>query len=102
VLNNTQGDSPLLLKVDEALVREQWVGGVCPLDFHVTTSGPYCTERTVIPVVNATVSELCPGATIEQRFTLYLHAFFNYLPPADWRFSLDGVVPPPPALRIDG
>jgi hypothetical protein len=100
VLNITQGESPLLLRVNESLVREQWVGGNCPLDFSVSSSGPLCTARMVVPVVNATVSELCAGATIQQRYTLYLHAFYNYLPPQDWRFTTDNVVPPPPELQV--
>lgn len=35
------------------------------------------------------------GVTLSQRYTFFIHAFYGYQPPADWRFSDEGTVPPP-------
>jgi Carboxypeptidase regulatory-like domain len=35
------------------------------------------------------------GVTVEQRYTFFIHAFYGYIPPADWRFTEDGAPPPP-------
>lgn len=36
------------------------------------------------------------GATLQQRFTIYTHAFYGYQPPPEWRFSAGGDLPRPP------
>jgi hypothetical protein len=41
--------------------------------------------------------DLCAGAIVQQDFTLYLHTFYGYRPPAGWRFSQASQVPDPPA-----
>ncbi|HUR61902.1 MAG TPA: carboxypeptidase-like regulatory domain-containing protein [Candidatus Thermoplasmatota archaeon] len=38
---------------------------------------------------------MCPGLTFQQDFTVFLHAFYGYHPPAGWRFSQDGDADPP-------
>lgn len=35
------------------------------------------------------------GVTVSQRYTFFIHAFYGYQPPEDWRFTADGTVPPP-------
>ncbi len=35
------------------------------------------------------------GVTVSQRYTFFIHAFYGYQPPEDWRFTTDGTVPPP-------
>jgi hypothetical protein len=35
------------------------------------------------------------GVTVSQRYTFFIHAFYGYEPPADWRFTDEGTVPPP-------
>lgn len=34
------------------------------------------------------------GATIQQEFQVYTHAFYNFQPPVGWRFSVDGTPEP--------
>jgi hypothetical protein len=35
---------------------------------------------------------------MQQRFTVFTHVFYGYIPPAGWRFTDEGVVPLPPVL----
>ena len=35
------------------------------------------------------------GLTVNQPVKLFLHNFYGYLPPDDWRFATDGAPPPP-------
>ncbi|HUR25484.1 MAG TPA: carboxypeptidase-like regulatory domain-containing protein [Candidatus Thermoplasmatota archaeon] len=35
------------------------------------------------------------GVTVEQQYTFFIHAFYGYQPPEDWRFTSEGTVPPP-------
>jgi Carboxypeptidase regulatory-like domain len=37
------------------------------------------------------------GLTVNQPVKLFLHNFYGYLPPDEWRFAIDGDPPPPPA-----
>lgn len=37
------------------------------------------------------------GLTVNQPVDLYLHNFYGYLPPDDWRFALHGPPPAPPS-----
>ena len=78
---SASGPSPIMTRIDNDTIEEHEIGQVCPIYYSIFAGGVQGT-----PV----------GATVEQRFTMYIHAFYGYLPPEDWRFSNDSTVPPPP------
>jgi Carboxypeptidase regulatory-like domain len=78
---SASGPSPIMARIDNETIEENEIGQVCPIYYSIFAGGIQGT-----PV----------GATVEQRFTMYIHAFYGYLPPDDWRFSNDSTVPPPP------
>ena len=86
-MNGTSGPSPLFTRVHADVLQEWEVGPKCGIYYSVF-AGDASGDPTGqgVPV----------GATVEQRFTFYIHAFYGYLPPADWRFTGDEVVPAPP------
>lgn len=80
--------------------------GVSPV---YTTANATELEEAEIGTTNGIViaifpgrSELTDGApagfgmTVQQRFTVFTHAFHAYMPPPGWRFTTDGSVPDPP------
>lgn len=86
-LNGTSGASPIFVRVFSETLEEYEIGPDCGIYYSVF-SGDATGDPTGegVPV----------GVTVEQRFTAYTHAFYGYLPPVDWRFSVDSTVPPPP------
>ena len=80
-LNDTSGPSPIMTRLHTDLITENEIGQKCPIFYSIFSGGAAGT-----PV----------GVTVEQRFTMYIHAFYGYLPPVDWRFSTDNAVTPPP------
>lgn len=84
VMNSTEGPSPLLLKLDAGLVQQYKLGPRVQLELSVFSgqsqgAGP---DKGV-------------GVVASQRFTIFTHMFYGYLPPPEWRFSADGDPPPP-------
>jgi hypothetical protein len=94
-LNGTRGASPIYVTFNESLLREYDIGPVCGIYFSVFSGD--AAHAPCIPD-NPAVGGACipAGATVEQRFTAYTHAFYGYLPPPGWRFSTESSVPQPP------
>lgn len=76
------GPSPMMDRASEEDIQRSGIGGDCPIYYSIFSG-------EVVPLV---------GFTVEQRGSAYIHAFYNYLPPEDWRFSsdTDGEPPSPP------
>lgn len=95
-MNVTRGPSPLLGTVNATVLADSGVGlgsGIMPRVY----PAPYDPTVQCLPSIGCDGA----GAAVEQRFTLFLHLFYNYRPPADWRFSQSGDVPGP-ALLLGG
>jgi hypothetical protein len=93
-MGSVRGESPIMARINASLLQLNGIGSACPIYYSVFSGGPVCTEPTPIPEVG-TLNPICPGATVEQRFSMYVHAFHGYLPPEDWRFSSGEPVPQP-------
>ena len=90
--NFTEGESPLMVTVDEARLQESSIGGERMMLVQVSVSATY-----TLPVCPPELGPPCGvGVSFEQPYTTYTHAFYGYRPPADWRFSDGTPVPPPP------
>lgn len=90
VQNETVGVSPLLSTLNASVIAESGLGVNSTLVIGVY-GGPYGGEYPCAAgqcVENA-------GLVVEQDFRILTHAFYHYLPPAGWRFSTEGTVPPP-------
>jgi hypothetical protein len=87
LLNGTTGSSPIYTRLYQPVLEDYEIGPRCGVYYSVF-AGDASGDPSGLG--------LALGATIEQRFTIYIHAFYGYLPPADWRFSDDSIVPPPP------
>jgi hypothetical protein len=85
-LNRSEGSSPVYATVNATDLEDADVGITNGL---VLAIFPGRTEATVGQPVGF-------GAAVAQRWTTYTHAFHNYMPPVDWRFTADSTVPPPP------
>ncbi|HUR24596.1 MAG TPA: carboxypeptidase regulatory-like domain-containing protein [Candidatus Thermoplasmatota archaeon] len=90
-LNNTQGESPIYATVNQTQIEAWSIGTGCPIWMSVFSLGPVCSPPEPVFGISH-----CPGFTVEQRFKMYFHTFHGYLPPAGWRFTVDGDPPPPP------
>jgi hypothetical protein len=91
--NFTEGPSPLALGLNHSILAEKDVTGASGrmLLLQVSSAPTY-----TVPGGCAPVSDTCgAGASFEQPFTVYTHAFFGYLPPPGWTFVGDGPPPPP-------
>lgn len=88
------GVSPLVGVIDQAMIEENGIGkngtGLAPAVFTGGTAG---TEACV-PGGGCTFAT---GATVNQKFSLYTHVFYGYMPPEGWRFSESSTVPAPPS-----
>jgi hypothetical protein len=83
-----EGPSPLVLAAEKDLLAENEVGAGQPL-------------RTIIFTAHNSATEP-PGGLLwgvgvqwQQRFTVYIHVFYNFHPPEGWQFSVDGEPVPP-------
>ncbi|MHB1260569.1 MAG: MSCRAMM family protein [Thermoplasmatota archaeon] len=70
------GPSPLLIDLDAQELQENEIG---------------TTRFIAIETFHGGLT----GATVEQRFTDYVHIFYGYTPPEGWRFTETGAVPQP-------
>lgn len=84
-INSTRGASPIFTQVHAEDIEDNGIGS-CPIYYSIF-AGDATGDAAGVPI----------GATVEQRFTMYMHAFHGYLPPAGWRFTADNAVPAPPA-----
>lgn len=80
---DTEGPSPLLLKANNTLLTENNVGTEEPLRTVIFTGHNPLTEPPVGGLWGV-------GFQFQQRFTTYLHAFYNFEPAEDWRFTVNG------------
>lgn len=87
--NGTIGESPLYVTMDQTMLEDSKLG-----------DGAYFLSQTFA----APSLDPCPGVNacgvglvVQQRFTYYLVSFFGYGPSPEWRFAVDGALPPPPA-----
>ena len=85
-LGSAEGPSPVLATIDQETIEEHELGTACPIYYSIfagdATSG-------AVPVG--------VGATVEQRFAMYIHVFHGYQPPEGWRFSSGEPIPQPEA-----
>jgi hypothetical protein len=84
--NSVTGPSPLLDNVTGEKLDKAKVGNGTGLVFSIFSGD---ASNGAVPL------GLGPGATFEQRYTFYVHAFYGYMPPDGWRFTTDGPPPPP-------
>lgn len=92
-----EGPSPLILQANGTLLEENEVGAGQPLRTIVFTAHNSATEPPCVP---GEVPELggCywgVGAQVSQQFKLYVHVFYNMVPPEGWTFGADGDPLPP-------
>lgn len=91
--NFTEGPSPLMLGLNHTVLVEKDVTGASGRMLLIQVSSAPTYQ---VPGGCAPVSDTCGvGASFEQPFTVYTHAFFGYQPPAGWTFVADGPAPPP-------
>ncbi len=101
----SEGPSPLVNRANQTLLEENDVSGYglqirvfnsavtgtdIGRDYGDPTDGDNCIER---PALGGCANGL--GATIDQRFVVYTHAFHNWEPAEDFQFSNDGAPEPP-------
>lgn len=94
-MGSARGESPIMARINTTLLELNGVGSSCPIYYSLFSGGPVCSDPTPIPGVG-TLNPICPGATVEQRFSMYVHAFYGYQPTEGWRFSSGEPVPQPP------
>lgn len=107
--NLTSGPSPLVARVSNHEGPSAWCRNV---------PDPPCGERALeesgIGVTRALLGQVDAGPALkadalcgsvdpcgvghatQQKFSLYTSVFYGYEPPADWLFSDEGLLPPPP------
>lgn len=91
--NFTEGPSPLTLGLNHTVLLDKDITGASGRMLLIQVSSAPTYQ---VPGGCAPVSDTCgAGASFEQPFTVYTHAFFGYLPPADWTFAGSGPAPPP-------
>lgn len=84
VWNRTSGPSPLYGTMDSEMLVESGIGAESYFLAQV-----FAEDEDTIPI-NL-------GATVQQKFQMFLTLFYGYVPPSDWRFTEAGAAPPPPA-----
>lgn len=79
--NSTEGPSPLLQVTTGEQADEVELG--VEEEFQVAI---FSGAADGVPVL---------GVTLSQELTIFMHIFYGYEPPADWRFTVDGAPPAP-------
>jgi hypothetical protein len=92
--NTTQGPSPIFVTVNATELQAAEIGTTNHLVPEVL-AGPNEATQTCLPDQPAVRPCGGYGVAVEQRFSLFTHLFYNFLPPAGWRFSVDGTPSPP-------
>lgn len=75
------GPSPIYNIADAADIEKGTIGGTCPIWVSIFSGDTAGTPA---------------GATVNQRFDIYSHAFYGYTPFEGWRFTEHGEPPQPP------
>ena len=89
--NYTEGESPLMLTLNGSVMAERGIGADRMLLIQVSAG-----DSMPLPASCEPLNDHCGvGASVQQSYTTYTHAFFGYFPPAGWLFSVDGPPPPP-------
>ena len=78
-IDSFEGPSPLLGSVSGEDAEEAELGNRTGLVFSIFSGA----------------QEYPAGVTVEQSYTFFIHAFYGYQPPEEWRFTSEGSVPPP-------
>jgi hypothetical protein len=81
--NRTEGPSPIYATLNATQIEEGPLSLDCGIYFSLFSGHNEPLPRQ--PVTGWGI-----GATVQQRFTLYAHTFYDFLPAAGWRFSVDG------------
>ncbi len=89
-----QGPSPLLTTANETVLTDAGVGAGNDLVgrmFAWEMEGTGIDDHTG-QCVYVVLTTYCqgPGMAIDQDFVFYVHAFYNWVPVEDWRFTRDG------------
>ena len=111
-INESEGRSPLMLAINRS-VAELWQFGQGE-DMHVrifafdsdadvydenlmndTTGGQVECVRWPI-IFDACIRATGPAFIFQQKFDVYVHTFYGYLPPDGWTFVANGPPPGPP------
>lgn len=95
-LNSTRGPSPIYATVNQTQIDNWAIGQACPVWMSLFSggiSGAPCLNA--VPDPAGAVPGWCLGATVQQRFAMYFHGFYNHLPNPGWRFTVDGPPAPP-------
>ncbi len=80
-LANAEGPSPIFASANQTVLDEADISGERCGIYHSVFSGGAVED----PVVGIGV-----GATVQQEFQFFSHAFYNFLPEEGWRFTNDG------------
>ena len=78
------GPSPLMIRIDNETIEEFGLGQSCPIYYSIFAGD-----------ASGGSAPVGAGATVQQRFTMYIHAFHGYTPSEEWRFSSGEPVPTP-------
>lgn len=81
--NRTEGTSPIYATLNATQIEEGPLDLECGIYFSLFSGHNEPLPRQ--PVTGWGI-----GATAQQRFTLYAHTFYDFLPPPGWRFTADG------------
>lgn len=87
VWNRTEGPSPLYGTMDTEMLNESGIGREAWFLGQV-----FAGDSGLVPVTGM-------GVVVQQPFQMFFTSFYGYVPPSDWRFSTEGVVPPPPSAH---
>jgi hypothetical protein len=88
--NYTWGEAPLMLQLHGEDLEESRIG----IDNRSLLVQIHPAWTFPIPVCSDVQPNCGLGASVQQPYRTYTHAFYGYRPPAEWRFATDG---PPPA-----
>ena len=92
--NVTEGRSPLMVTVNATRLAESSLGADRMLLIQVNTGVTVEPVPTCAPDVGAPHCGV--GASFQQPYTTFTHAFYGYRPPPGWLFASGEPVPPPP------
>jgi hypothetical protein len=83
-----EGPSPLILNANQTTFADEEVGAGQPLRTIVFTAHNPATEPPAGGLWGV-------GVQANQKFMLYIHVFYNMVPPEGWTFGADGDPPQP-------
>lgn len=81
--NRTEGPSPIYATLNASQIEDGPLDMECGVYFSL-----FSGHNEPLPRQPYTGWGI--GVTAQQRFTMFSHAFYDFLPPAGWRFSVDG------------